>query len=313
MPWKLQAPRPPRQPNYHVRGTYLGIYVDRSTGTRDRRAAARILKTWQEQAERGEFEKPEAEGPLTFAQAATAYMKAGGERSFLVPILRSIGTRPVTNLNQIAIDTLAQQLYPNGTSATRNRQVYTPVSAVLKHVGVEIKIRRPKGAQGGKRQFWLMPEPTFRMLEQAHTLAPEFGILCTLLNYTGLRLSEALGLRCNNVDLSRAYAYIPITKTDEPRAVHLPPVVIASLAGHPRGIDRPQERLFRYHKGGRLMDLLKMSAEAAGVELPYRTAFHVFRHNYATWMKLYGGLDVVGLVRTGAWADIELGRTLRPQ
>jgi integrase len=150
-----------------------------------------------------------------------------------------------------------------------------------------------------------MPEPTFRMLEEAHKLAPEFGILCTLLNYTGLRLSEAIGLRCNNVDLSRAYAYIPTTKTDEPRAVRLPPVVIAALAGHPRGINRPQERLFRYHKGGRLMDLLKMAAEAAGVDLPYRTAFHLFRHNYATWMKLYGGLDVVGLVRTGAWADID--------
>jgi hypothetical protein len=42
----------------------------------------------------------------------------------------------------------------------------------------------------------------------------------------------------------------------------------------------------------------------AGVELPHRTAFHVFRHNYATWMRLYGGLDALGLTRTGAWADL---------
>ena len=41
------------------------------------------------------------------------------------------------------------------------------------------------------------------------------------------------------------------------------------------------------------------------VVLPRRTAFHVFRHNYATWMRLYGGLDALGLARTGAWSDLK--------
>jgi len=51
--------------------------------------------------------------------------------------------------------------------------------------------------------------------------------------------------------------------------------------------------------------MLDMACEAAGVNLPRRTAFHVFRHNYATWMRLYGGLDALGLTRTGAWADLD--------
>ena len=87
-------------------------------------------------------------------------------------------------------------------------------------------------------------------------------------------------------------------------AVNYFAVVVAALANHPRGLNR-KGRLFRFHDGGRLRDMLKLACKGAGVTLPHRTAFHVFRHNYATWMRLYGGLDSLGLLRTGVWADID--------
>src|SRR5262249_14624873 len=149
----------------------------------------------------------------------------------------------------------------------------------------ERKIKRPKGWRGNKRTFWLRPEPTFRLLEEATKIDAEFGILCTLLNYCGLRLSEALDeMSCEGIELQREFAYVGGTKTGEPRAVYLPPVVVAALANHPRGLDRTG-RGFRFHTGGRLRDLLKEACRCAGVTLPQRTAFHVFRHNYATWMR----------------------------
>ena len=40
-----------------------------------------------------------------------------------------------------------------------------------------------------------------------------------------------------------------------------------------------------------------------GVDLPERSAFHIFRHTYATWMRREAGLDTKGLVATGAWRD----------
>ena len=46
-----------------------------------------------------------------------------------------------------------------------------------------------------------------------------------------------------------------------------------------------------------------MAAIKAGIDLPERSAFHIFRHTYATWMRLYGGLDEKGLMATGAWKD----------
>lgn len=307
MPWKLIPPRPPHTKFWYIRGKYCGIRLDHSTGTGEERAAKRIIATWRQQAERGEFKlaqsEPERDQP-TFARAAIAYMKAGGERQYLEPILLAWPGRLLTAIDQVAIDTLAEQLYPVSPASTRNRQVYTPVSAVLKHVGVERKIKRPKGWRGNKRTFWLKPEPTFALLEAANAIDAEFGIFCTLLNYTGLRLGEALGLTVENVDLSRGYAYVPDTKTGEPRAVHLPPICVTALANHPRGLARGG-RLFRFHAGQRLDDRLRLACQRCGIALPRRTLFHVFRHNYGTWMRLYGGLDGLGLIRTGVWADMD--------
>ena len=71
----------------------------------------------------------------------TAYMKGGGERRFLVLLLRHFGEMPLSKVDQKAVDGAALALYPTGTPATRNRQVHTVVSAVLKHAGIDMKLR----------------------------------------------------------------------------------------------------------------------------------------------------------------------------
>ena len=305
MPWYLSSPRKGRSPHWYIRGKYLGIAIDRSTGTSERQAAARILATWKRQAERGEFSQPtDKASPELFLAAAKAYLLAGGEGKFVEAICERWSAKLLSEIDQIAIDTLAEEVYPDATPATKNRQVYTPVSAILKHVGVEKKINRPRGWRGTKRTVWLKPDDTFRVLEATAKVDAEFGVFCTVLNYTGLRLSEGLGLLCERVELAREFAYIPDTKTGEPRAVYLPPVAVAALANHPRGLDR-NGRVFRFHNGGHLRDMFAAACKAAGVILPRRTAFHVFRHNYGTWMRLYAGLDDIGLTRTGAWADLD--------
>lgn len=304
--WTLKPPRAGKTPYWYVRGAYLGIKLDRSTGARERRAAGTILATWRRQAERGEFDRtPDTEPQAaTFVSAATAYMKAGHPGQYLPPILKAWGGKPLSEIDQIAIDTLADKLYPGYPASTKNRQFYTPVSAILKRAGIDRQVKRPSGWRGNKRTFWLQPEQAFRLIEEATKINPEFGILCTLLNYTGLRLGEALALTCEAIEIKREYAYVPDTKTGEPRAIYLPPIVVAALANHPKGLGR-RGRLFRFHDGGRLRDLLETACGRAGISLPHRTAFHVFRHNFGTWMRLYGGLDAIGLTRIGAWTDLE--------
>jgi hypothetical protein len=70
MPLKLYPPRP-GHPNWTIRGTYLRRYVERSSGTSDRKVAAKILRKIEGEIKRGEFAEP---GEPTFAAAAAAYI-----------------------------------------------------------------------------------------------------------------------------------------------------------------------------------------------------------------------------------------------
>ena len=79
MPIKPIPPRPGKTPYWSGRGTHFGQYVDRSTKARQRALAIKIIHRWEREIERGEFTEP---GEPTFASAALAYMKAGGERRF---------------------------------------------------------------------------------------------------------------------------------------------------------------------------------------------------------------------------------------
>jgi hypothetical protein len=160
MPLKLKPPRPGKTPFYYVRGTYLGIRLDRSTQTSEARTARVIFKRWKADIERGEYRHAVAEPrPMnvkpTFASAALAYIQAGGERAFLSPIIEMTGEAslrdmPIADIDQMAVDRAAATLYPNATAQTRNRQFYTPVSAVLKRAGIDKRIQRPKGWRGKK-------------------------------------------------------------------------------------------------------------------------------------------------------------------
>lgn len=300
MPLKLVPPREGKTPYWYVRGTHRGVFMDRSTKETGRAAALRWLRKWRDEIDGGELSVP---GEPTFLDAAVAYMAATGQERFLPPLVERLGRLPLRLVDQAAIDALALELYPTATPATRNRHVYSPISAILRHAGVRLDLRRPKGAAGRQNTSWLWPEEAFRLLDAARERDPEFGLLLTVLLYTGLRLNEALALTTSDVRLTECFAWVRRTKNDDPRPLHLPPVVVAALANHPRGLDRPRQRVFRFRKSGALYLHLQASAARAGIELPERSAFHLLRHTWATWMRRYGGLDTAGLVGTQAWRD----------
>jgi integrase len=293
MPLKVVPPRTGKSPNYTIRGTYLGVRVDRTAGTPDLKTARRVKKRIETEIERGALEP---RGGKTFAVAALAYLRAGADHRFIDTLAAHFGNAPLARIDQTAIDEAAHVLYPDASPATRNRQVYTPMSAILKHAGVRFELRRPKGSAGQATLRWLWPEQAEALFEAADD--PEFRAFLITLCYTGLRLSEAIWLRCDAVRLSEAFAYLPTSKNDQPRALYLPPVVVAELANHPRGLERSGETVFRFRKNGHLYTLLKRAKTRA--DLPWVT-FHTFCHTYGTWMRRYGGLDTRGLVGTGRW------------
>lgn len=305
MPLKLDAPRLGKTPYYYIRGTYLGRYVNQSTKTGERSLAWKMLKSLQRDIERGAFDRS---GQTGFSAAADNYAGAGGEIRTMRRLKEYFKNEPLANIDQAKIDEAASFLMPDAGSATRNREIYTPISAVLKRAGFEQKIKRPKGWRGSRLTHWLTPENAFKVFSATKKIdAPsktklEFRILLRTLCYTGIRLGDALGFQCSDIDLNAATAAVRKTKTGKPRLVFLPPVVVRELRLLPSGLKR-DGKLFRFHKGGRLYDLLDMTCKAAGIVLPKRVAFHVFCHTWATWMRVHGGLDTFDLLKTDRWSD----------
>lgn len=305
MPLRLVPPRAGKSPFWGIRGTHLRCYVNRSSGSREKAFAEKLRRKLERDIESGALAGKKAVG---FATAAAAYMRAGGDAKYLAPLIRHFQHMALADIDQLAIDNAAADIYPHATAATRNRQVYTPVSAVLKRAGVDSKIKRPKGWRGNKLTHWLTPDHAFRIFAATARIdAPadtkaRFRIYLRMLCYTGMRMSEPLRLNKSDIDVKAATARLATSKNDRPRLVHLPPVVISELRKLPGGLDGGG-RLFPFHAGGRLRKLFKMTLEAAGIVLPRRVAFHVFCHTWATWMRQHAGLDTYDLVRTDRWID----------
>jgi integrase len=260
--------------------------------------------------------------------AAKAYLEAGGDGSFLGPIIELTGPHairdlPIDAIDQTVLDLAAAELYPNSTPQTRNRQFYTPVSAVLKRAGNERKIARPKGWRGEKSKWWMQPEQAFSLLNAAVEIDQEFGLLCITLLYTGMRISEALAAKLRHLNLGgdAPMLYLPKTKNREARSVFLPPIVVEAFRAMPPRPKReggrsqdgagltflkrePDIRIFRFHQGGHLRKLLAQAMAKAGLSFPIRyRGFHLFCHTYGSWMSRINKMDNYALARTGRWKD----------
>jgi integrase len=238
----------------------------------------------------------------TFADAANVYLDDSGEKRFIKPLALHFGNTAIKQIDQRAIDEAAAKLYPDAAPATRNRQVYSPMIAILRRAGVSTLFRRPKGGTGEERSIWLWPEQFEALLKAASELDPELAILFLFLVSTGARLSEALGMKCTDVRLSEGFAFCGKTKNGKPRPMHVPAAVVVALRGHPRKLDRGEARVFRWTRCGSLYLLAGRAYARAGVD-DGGAPFHVLRHTYGTWMRRYANADERDLLETGAWSD----------
>lgn len=321
MPIKLVPPRKGKSPNFTMRGTHLRVYVDESCRT-DKRSVARKIRADREAAiERGEWPPREAvPGPsvATFLSAAVNYMETGHSRRYVGRLIRHFGETPLADIGQLEIDQAAVKLHPDTTPATRNRCVYAPASAILRHAGIRLDLKRPKGSKGRTVTDSLTTEDAFAIIRAADTFDVEYGLLLRFLLYTGCRLGEALGLSWTDLRLDERAARVRMSKNGDPRELHLRDDLCRALALHPRGMG--PGRVFRFHQGGWLKwQLLTARLLACGLSAPKRPErgkrrtvpphrlswvnHHTFCHTWATWMRRYGGLDEIGLVATGRWRD----------
>lgn len=319
MPIKLIPPRKGKSPNWTMRGTHLRVYVDESCRT-DKRSLARRLKAEREAAiESGDWPARQTVArpdTSTFIGAAVNYMETGHRKRYVAKLIKYFGETPVDDIDQAAIDQAAVTLHPNVTPATRNTCVYTPVSAILRHVGRKLELKRPEGAKGRMVTDALTPDDAFAIIRAAESFDPEYALLLRFLLYTGCRLGEALALRWEDIRIEERAARVRTSKNGDPREMLLREDLCMALQVR----SQPVGRVFRFRQGGWLKTLLLRSRLAAcGLAMPSRpdrgkhrivpphrlswVNHHSFCHTWATWMRRYGGLDDIGLAATGRWRD----------
>ncbi len=287
--------------SWHLRGTVRGIAIRETTGCAEREDAEEVrIKREAEILERSIHG---ASTTATFIEAAVMYLEAGGEARFVEPLTTHFGTTKLGRIDQTAIDRAAKVLYPDAAPATINRQVYTPIGAIL-HFAAERglcdwqKIRRPKQPSGRVR--WLEPEEAEGLIEACSShLKP----LVTFLFYTGARLSEALYLDWHDVDLGRGQVWFTNTKNGEARGVPLHDRVIAELANlaHEEGavFRRPDGHAYRPKAdgGGQIKTAFRGACRRAGIA---NFTPHYCRHTWATWHYV-ANRNLKALMELGGW------------
>jgi integrase len=292
--------------------------VERSTGTSvlaRAKAKARLFEAeYHEKVTRAA-----PSGGITFAEAATTYMKSGGSPRFLAPILQSIGLQPVASIDQEMMLELAKKLYPAASASTLNRQLWTPVMAVANHAAKRQKcppriLERPRGhdALPIVDTSTLPDRDWFDVV--LPLLSPSKRALLLLLTLHGLRLGEAIGRTPLDLDQQRWTLMVPDTKTGEPFFVHLCEPVIdalrAMLADHKEQNERmrakrrtpaPWRWLFGTNSRTNVARDIRQACDKAKVR---RFGTHrAGRHSFANRV-LQRGHSLPFLKEAGRWATL---------
>lgn len=307
----LRCVRRPKSPFWIIRGTVRRIRVEESTGTDDKRVAEEIRA--KREAELIAQSVYGRRAVATFAEAALSYMEQGGSRRFMEPIIRHFGIMPLAKIDQDALDGAALKLYPGVSGSTRNRQFYTPASAVLHHAAHRGWCQRPmikRPASAPDRVRWLAIDEADKLITAS---ASHLRPLLVFLLYTGARIGEALWLDWSNVDLAASHVTFPKTKNGEARGVPLHPRVVAALTAIKGRVGevfrRPDGAPYERPKhaedqsaGSRISTAFSGACRRAGI-----TDFspHDCRHTWATW-HYQANRDLGALQRLGGWKSVRM-------
>lgn len=272
-----------------ARGTVCGRRVEVSTGTTDKIAAKRFAVEAEREIEReiAESRVPSPGAVVTFAKAARhfeAFRWPGGtpkdDARRLAGLVREIGQKPVGDIVQADLVAAAEALKPIGSPATRNREVITPASAVLHYAAdngwcLWKRIKRHRE-----------PKPKTRAVD-FDTAAALIGaadgkqrLLLLWLFKQGDRISDALSITWEMIDLTAGTVSHRQGKTENDRVAPLDDELVVALANEPG----KNGRLFPWRTKSGVYKWLRPLAKGLGITFTP----HMARHSVGTWFSAEG-------------------------
>lgn len=292
-----------RQGIWYAIGTIKGERVRESLGTRDREKAeeqcavleATVWKrhTYGEAAVR------------TFEEAAMNYMLQGGERRYLTKVIKHFKGRSVGSITPGEIRAAALSLYDKALPSTRNRQVIIPARAVINHAHSlgwcgAIRVKQFDVAQSRKNQpvdrEWMVKF----LAESDKSGLPHLSACVLFMQQTGARVSEAINLLGELVDLEERVALLEKTKTDEWSPRHLTTELVVRIAALS---PEKGKRVFGYTDRQSVNRRIKAVCKRAGI--PPRSSHAAGRHTFAT-TAINGGAKIKDAMDAGGWKSAAL-------
>lgn len=303
----LKIEKPSGRKYWYITGTYQGQRIRQSTKQTDK-ARAEIVKN-QYETEMFQRSVFGAKSVATFAEGVNVYLDGGGSNRFLLKILDHIGPTRLCDIDHNTLKNLRLLIYPKAQNSTVNRQLITPISAVIMaahKVGLCDMRVFPKLPSNKKRLRWLTPKEADNLIEAAQGQGYLQYIIYMLLG-SGMRTGEALSLLPKDLFLETGEAFLPYTKNGDSRMVEYPRKTLAALSTL-ETLEYPNEPLFRTPKGlpyvmrdsggGQIQAAFNKARNAAGLG-PDVTP-HTLRHTWATWY--YAATkDFIRLKELGGW------------
>lgn len=247
------------------------------------------------------------------------YLDLGGDARYLAPLVERWGTWRLVAITPLEIARAGRELYPGCKPSTLDRQLYTPVIAVLRAAAearlcARPTIRRPKVerskvepstdavldaimAAKGKIDFKPGSRGELRQLAARKRLRA----LILMMTLTGCRVSEAVDVERRDVRLDAQTPDVLFrdTKNGDARRAVLPPELVEALRALPDG--PPESRLLGYASRNTAAQALERAAAAAGVR--HVTPHQAGRHTFAARL-LDNGHTLKTVQEAGGWKDI---------
>lgn len=269
-------------------------------------------------------ELAEKEPELTFVMAVTLYEANTKTAKYLIPIVEQLGETLVADITPKMIRDLGKELYPDAGTATWTRQVISPVRSVINNAHdlgkcPPIKIKgydriektrqdKRRGSSGRRKQSpgsweWLL---AFREHAERRVRA-----LAMTMFLTGARISQAIEMRPEHLDLDNNRICIPGAKGMEDRWVTVIDLLVEDLRAlppelYPRGWAHipDNRRVFGYADRSSPRKHWDAAIKKAGIE---HLSFHnAGRHGFGQEMNVRTPIDEKAASAFGGWSDVSL-------
>ncbi|WP_179875385.1 tyrosine-type recombinase/integrase [Sinorhizobium sp. BJ1] len=233
-------------------------------------------------------------------------MQQGGEGRFLPPILKHFKGRAIGTIKPAEIRGMALAIFPKASPATRNRQAIIPARAVVNHAHDlgwcgPMKVKMFDVPKSNKHKpvdrKWL---DAFLAQADADKLW-HLSALVLFMNQTAARVSEAVNLMGEHVDLTERIAVLAKTKTDEWSVRHLTAELVARLATLDIQAGKP---VFSYTDPKAVNKRMAAVCKRAGIEK--RTTHSAGRHSFGTNAMTIPGADIKTAMDAGGWRSAKL-------